>query len=52
MVVGGVTMAMPGNSPVIGFTHAQINVTAMVILALGLVACWLGRRPTPALRTA
>jgi TRAP transporter 4TM/12TM fusion protein len=48
LVVGGIILALPGNSPLIGYSHLELNSTAIVIAALGAGACWLGRRTGPA----
>lgn len=52
LVVGGVVMALPGNSPVIGLSHLEINSGATILIALGLLAAWMARRPPGQLRTA
>ena len=44
LVLGGIVMALPGNSPVIGYSHLEINLTATVMVLLGIAASWLGRR--------
>jgi len=48
LVIGGIVLALPGNSPIIGYSHLELNSTAIVIALGGLVACWLGRRTGPA----
>lgn len=52
LVVGGVVMALPGNSEVIGLSHLAINSSATVLIAFGLLASWFSRRPPGQLRTA
>ncbi len=47
LVIGGIILALPGNE-VIGYTHWQINAAAAVVIALGVVTSWLGRRPPTA----
>ncbi len=44
LVVGGIVLAMPGNSEVVGYSHLQINTTAAIIVLLGFAVSWLGRR--------
>jgi TRAP-type uncharacterized transport system fused permease subunit len=48
LVVGGIILALPGNSPIIGYSHLELNSTAIIIAIGGAVACWLGRRKGPA----
>lgn len=48
LVVGGIILALPGNSPLIGLTHFELNAAAIVIAGLGALACYVGRRPGPA----
>lgn len=50
LVAGGIVMALPGNSPAIGYSHLEINATAVLLAAIGLVLAWLTRRApaTPA----
>lgn len=43
LVIGGIVLALPGNE-VIGYSHWQINSAAAVIIAIGVVFAWLGRR--------
>lgn len=45
LVVGGIIMALPGNSQAIGYSHMQINTTAAAIIILGIAVSWMGRRP-------
>lgn len=52
LVVGGIVMALPGNSPAVGLSHLEINVTATILIAVGLAIGWVARRPTPDLRSA
>ncbi|MGI9425153.1 MAG: TRAP transporter permease, partial [Hyphomicrobiaceae bacterium] len=47
LVLGGIILALPGNE-VIGFSHWQINAAAAVVIAIGAVFGWLGRRAEPA----
>ncbi|MDH3581524.1 MAG: TRAP transporter fused permease subunit [Hyphomicrobiales bacterium] len=47
LVLGGIILALPGNE-VIGFSHWQINAAAAVVIAIGAVFSWLGRRAEPA----
>jgi len=47
LVIGGIVLALPGNE-VIGYSHLQINAAAAVVIAIGVVFSWLGRRVEPA----
>ncbi len=47
LVIGGIILALPGNE-VIGYNHWQINAAAAVVIAIGVVFGWLGRRVEPA----
>jgi len=47
LIVGGLIMALPGNSSVIGLGHLEINSMATGAIVVGLIACWIGRNPTP-----
>lgn len=44
LVVGGVIMALPGNSPVVGLSHLEINSAAALLTGLGVAASWAARR--------
>ncbi|MGH1359316.1 MAG: TRAP transporter permease [Burkholderiaceae bacterium] len=44
LVAGGVVMALPGNSPAVGYSHLEINSAALVLSAVGLVLAWVVRR--------
>ncbi|MGB7302589.1 MAG: TRAP transporter permease [Burkholderiaceae bacterium] len=48
LVVGGIIFALPGNSPLIGYTHLELNSAAIVLAGLGALLCWIGRRTGPA----
>ena len=50
LVVGGIILALPGNE-VIGYNHWQINSAAAVVIAIGVVFAWLGRRTEPVAAT-
>ena len=52
LVTGGVVMALPGNSPVVGFSHLEINTTATLMIAVGVAASWFARRPIARLSNA
>ena len=47
LVLGGIVLALPGNE-VIGYNHWEINAAAAVLIALGVVFSWLGRRQVEA----
>lgn len=47
LAVGGVVLALPGNE-VIGYSHWEINAAAAVLIVLGVVFSWFGRRDQPA----
>ncbi len=47
LVIGGIVLALPGNE-VIGYSHWQINAAAAVVIVIGVVFSWLGRRIEPA----
>ncbi|MGI9525347.1 MAG: TRAP transporter permease [Hyphomicrobiaceae bacterium] len=44
LVLGGVTLALPGNE-VIGYSHWQINTAAAAVTLIAIACSWLGRRP-------
>ena len=44
LVLGGIVLALPGNNPIVGLSHLEINSAALVILAAGLALCWVARR--------
>jgi len=44
LVVGGLILALPANPKIYGYTHLEINATAMAVSAAGIVLSWLGRR--------
>jgi TRAP transporter 4TM/12TM fusion protein len=46
LVIGGIVLALPGNNPVVGLSHLQINMTALAIIIVGLGLCWVSRRRT------
>ena len=46
LVIGGIVLALPGNNPVVGLSHLQINMAALAIIVVGLGLCWLSRRRT------
>jgi len=52
LVIGGIILALPGNSPIVGYSHLELNSTAAVLAILGIGASWLGRRNDSALATA
>ncbi|MEZ5660950.1 MAG: TRAP transporter fused permease subunit [Burkholderiaceae bacterium] len=52
LVVGGLVLALPGNSVAIGLSHLQINSAAVLLIASGLLLAWFARRPAPALSSA
>jgi hypothetical protein len=52
LVIGGIILALPGNSPIVGYSHLELNSTASVLAILGIGASWLGRRNESALATA
>lgn len=52
LVVGGIILALPGNSPIVGYSHLELNSTAAVVALLGIAASWLGRRTTPKVAAA
>jgi TRAP transporter 4TM/12TM fusion protein len=52
LVVGGIILALPGNSPIVGYSHLELNSTATVLAILGIGASWLGRRNDSVLATA
>lgn len=47
LVVGGLILALPANEKVIGWTHLEINATAIAILIAGVALCWLARARLP-----
>jgi TRAP-type uncharacterized transport system fused permease subunit len=47
LVVGGIILALPGNSPIVGYSHLELNSVATLVALLGIAASWLGRRTTP-----
>lgn len=44
LVVGGLILAAPANPKILGLTHLQINSAALLVAAVGVTLCWLGRR--------
>jgi len=46
LVVGGLILALPANPKIFGYTHLEINSTALGVAAVGIVLSWLGRRRT------
>jgi len=52
LVLGGLVLALPGNSVAIGLSHLQINSAAVLLIASGLLLAWFARRPAPALSSA
>ena len=52
LVVGGIILALPGNSPIVGYSHLELNATATVVAILGIAASWLSRRDAPPVATA
>lgn len=48
LVGGGIVMALPGNSPVVGYSHMEINSTAVALTAVGIALSWAARRLTVA----
>ena len=48
LVLGGIILARPGNRPLIGLSHFELNSAAIVIAGLGALACYIGKRPGPA----
>ena len=53
LVIGGLILALPANPNIFAYTHFEINSAAIVVSALGIGLCWLGRRhPGPAPRAA
>ena len=51
LVVGGIVLALPGNSPVVGYSHLELNSAAALLAILGIIASRLGRRDDAALAT-
>ena len=51
LVVGGIVLALPGNSPVVGYTHLELNSAAALLAIFGIIASRLGRRDDAALAT-
>ena len=47
LVIGGIILALPGNSPIVGYSHFELNSVAALVALLGIAASWLGRRTTP-----
>jgi len=45
LAIGGFALALPGNNAIVGLTHLEINMSALMIIAVALFFCWLGRRP-------
>jgi hypothetical protein len=43
-VIGGIILALPDNSPVVGYSHLELNSTAAALAILGIIASRLGRR--------
>jgi TRAP transporter 4TM/12TM fusion protein len=54
LVVGGLVLALPGNSVAIGLSHLEINSSAIVLIFAGLALSWVARRPDagPGFRSA
>ena len=50
-VAGGIVLALPGNSPVVGYSHLELNSAAALLAILGIIASRLGRRDDAALAT-
>ena len=48
LAVGGIILALPGNSPLIGYSHLELNSAAIGIALLGAVACRMALRQGPA----
>ena len=46
LVIGGILFALPG-SEVIGLTHMEINISAALIIAIGVAFSFMGRRKPP-----
>ncbi len=44
LIIGGIILALPANPKIFAYTHFEINSTAIVVSALGVGLCWLGRR--------
>jgi TRAP-type uncharacterized transport system fused permease subunit len=44
LVVGGLILALPANPKIFGYTHLEINSTALMVSAAGIILSWLGRR--------
>jgi TRAP transporter 4TM/12TM fusion protein len=45
LAFGGLVLALPGNNPIVGYSHLQINMAAAVLIAVGVALAFLGRRP-------
>jgi hypothetical protein len=43
LVVGGIILALPGNSPVVGYSHLELNSAAALIALLGVIASYAAR---------
>ena len=43
LVAGGVVMALPGNSPTVGYSHLEINMAALALSATGILLAWAAR---------
>ncbi|MCB1511149.1 MAG: TRAP transporter fused permease subunit [Hyphomicrobiaceae bacterium] len=44
LVVGGVILALPGNNKIVGYSHLEINIAALAIIAVGVLVGLLCRR--------
>ena len=44
LVVGGLILALPANPKIFGYTHLEINSTALMVSAAGIILSWFGRR--------
>jgi TRAP transporter 4TM/12TM fusion protein len=44
LVLGGIVMALPGNSDIVGYSHLQLNLAAAALAGVGAVLCWFARR--------
>lgn len=51
LVVGGIILALPGNNPIVGYSHLEINITAVIIIAAGIAVGFLCRRNIDAVST-
>ncbi|MEZ5654187.1 MAG: TRAP transporter fused permease subunit, partial [Burkholderiaceae bacterium] len=52
LVLGGLILALPGNSAAIGLSHLEINSAAIALIGAGLAFAWIVRRPRADLSSA